>query len=213
MDFSRDYYEILGLESTATSDDIKKAYKKLAKKYHPDINKSSTSEELFKLISEAYEVLSDDTRRTQYDLYRKFDLEYESGTVESEGGSADAGVSGSKKDAQGAAAGEARQPVPSADGQGLSKYRERRPQPRPSAREVDLTRTQALTLAVIVPGFYQISAGEKRFGYALFGIYFIFWALAFYQSLTIGILAIIVWLYSFYDAYSHSEKKAKGVHK
>src|SRR5271157_6599628 len=66
-------YEIMSLENTATSEDIKKAYRELAKKYHPDINKSSTSEELFKLISEAYEVLSDETKRAQYDLYRKFE--------------------------------------------------------------------------------------------------------------------------------------------
>jgi len=207
VDFSRDYYEILGLEITATSEDIKKAYKKLAKKYHPDINKSSTSEELFKLISEAYEVLSDETKRTQYDLYRKFDLEYEAGNVDAE-------APGEKNETKGTGAPAARQPWASIGAHELSKYRDRRPaQPGPKKMGADLTHTQLLTLAFIVPGFYQISAGEKKFGYALFGVYFIFWALAFFQSLPICILAIIVWIYSFYDAYSHVGNKNIGGHK
>jgi len=207
VDFSRDYYEILGLESTATSEEIKKTYKKLAKKYHPDMNKSSTSEELFKLISEAYEVLSDETKRAQYDLYRKFDLEYE-------GGQATAEAQGDKTETTGTGAKASRQPGPSIGGNGLSKYREKKPAPAKPVKIVNsLTPIQQLTLAFIVPGFYQITVGEKRFGYVLFGIYFVFWALAFFYSIPIGILAIIVWIYSFYDAYSHSSIKVAGVHK
>ena len=61
------YYEILEVSKDATQDEIKKAYKKLAKKFHPDINKESGAEEKFKKINEAYEVLSDETEREEYD--------------------------------------------------------------------------------------------------------------------------------------------------
>ena len=61
------YYEILEVSKDATQDEIKKAYKKLAKKFHPDINKESGAEEKFKKINEAYEVLSDETERKEYD--------------------------------------------------------------------------------------------------------------------------------------------------
>ena len=57
------YYDILVVSKAATQDDIKKAYKKLAKKFPPDINKASGAEEKFKKINEAYEVLSDETKR------------------------------------------------------------------------------------------------------------------------------------------------------
>jgi molecular chaperone DnaJ len=65
----RDYYEILGLEKTASKDEIKKAYRKLSKKYHPDLNKEPGAEEKFKEIAEAYEVLSDDQKRARYDQF------------------------------------------------------------------------------------------------------------------------------------------------
>src|SRR5215204_2621320 len=65
----RDYYEILGVPRAASKDDIKTAYRKLALQYHPDRNKSSGAEEKFKEISEAYAVLSDDTKRKRYDTY------------------------------------------------------------------------------------------------------------------------------------------------
>jgi len=63
----KDFYKILGLTKTATLDDIKKAYKKLALKYHPDKNKSQGAEEKFKEVAEAYEVLSDPDKRKKYD--------------------------------------------------------------------------------------------------------------------------------------------------
>lgn len=65
---ARDYYEILGLTKSATADEIKKAYRKLARKYHPDVNQGDKgAEDKFKEISEAYSVLSDADKRKQYD--------------------------------------------------------------------------------------------------------------------------------------------------
>ena len=66
----RDYYEVLGLQKGASTDDIKKAYRKLAMKYHPDRNPDSKeAEEKFKEAAEAYEVLSDDEKRSRYDQF------------------------------------------------------------------------------------------------------------------------------------------------
>jgi molecular chaperone DnaJ len=65
----RDYYDVLGVPRNATKDDIKNEYRKLALKYHPDRNKSPDAEEKFKEISEAYAVLSDDEKRSQYDNF------------------------------------------------------------------------------------------------------------------------------------------------
>src|SRR5438270_8571740 len=66
----RDYYEVLGIARTAAVDDIKKAYRKLAIKYHPDKNPGdSDAEEKFKEAAEAYGVLSDDEKRARYDRY------------------------------------------------------------------------------------------------------------------------------------------------
>jgi molecular chaperone DnaJ len=65
----RDYYEVLGVEKGASADEIKKAFRKLAFKYHPDRNKEPDAEEIFKEISEAYAVLSDDQKKAQYDRF------------------------------------------------------------------------------------------------------------------------------------------------
>ena len=64
---SKEYYKILGLKETASKDDIKKAYRKLAVKYHPDKNKGSHSTKKFQKISEAYHALSDKSKRKEYD--------------------------------------------------------------------------------------------------------------------------------------------------
>src|SRR4030042_3617346 len=69
MAAKRDYYEALGVSKTASKEEIKDAYRKLALQYHPDRNKSPDAEEKFKEISEAYAVLSDDEKRKQYDVY------------------------------------------------------------------------------------------------------------------------------------------------
>jgi molecular chaperone DnaJ len=66
----RDYYEVLGVAKTASEDEIKKAYRNLAKKYHPDVNPDDKSAEgKFKEVSEAYEVLSDSQKKARYDQY------------------------------------------------------------------------------------------------------------------------------------------------
>lgn len=66
----KDFYKTLGVSSTASADEIKKSYRKLARKYHPDVNKSPDAEDKFKEVSEAYEVLSNDDSRKKYDAVR-----------------------------------------------------------------------------------------------------------------------------------------------
>jgi len=65
----RDYYEVLGIGKNASKDEIKKAYRKLARKYHPDVNKDAGAEGTFKEVSEAYEVLADDNKKANYDRF------------------------------------------------------------------------------------------------------------------------------------------------
>ncbi|MDW7982530.1 MAG: molecular chaperone DnaJ [Thermomicrobium sp.] len=65
----RDYYEVLGVDRTASQEDIRRAYRQLARQFHPDVNKSPDAEEKFKEINEAYEVLSDPDKRAAYDRF------------------------------------------------------------------------------------------------------------------------------------------------
>lgn len=66
---SKDYYKTLGVEKNASDEDIKRAFRKLAKKYHPDVNKEAGAQEKFKEIGEAYSILSDPNKRKQYDQF------------------------------------------------------------------------------------------------------------------------------------------------
>ncbi len=65
----KDYYDVLGLSKSASKEEIKKAYRKLAKEFHPDKNKSQDAESRFKEIQEAYDILSDEQKRSAYDQY------------------------------------------------------------------------------------------------------------------------------------------------
>lgn len=81
MPSDKDYYDILGVSRDATEEEIKKAYKKKARKYHPDMNKGNEeeAEKKFKEISEAYEVLMDPEKRARYDRFGKEGVKFESG--------------------------------------------------------------------------------------------------------------------------------------
>src|SRR5438552_2337775 len=67
MAATSDYYKVLGVDKKASQEDIKKAYRKLARQYHPDTNKDAGAEERFKQISEAYDTLGDPEKRKKYD--------------------------------------------------------------------------------------------------------------------------------------------------
>jgi molecular chaperone DnaJ len=82
----RDYYEVLQVSKSATQDDIKRAFRKLAMQYHPDRNKEPGAEDKFKEVNEAYEVLSDDKKKSIYDRYG-----HEGLSGASQGGSQSAG--------------------------------------------------------------------------------------------------------------------------
>ncbi|MCX6011983.1 MAG: DnaJ domain-containing protein, partial [Chloroflexi bacterium] len=69
MTTKRDYYDVLGISRNATADEIKKAYRKLAFEYHPDHNPDKNSEQKFKQINEAYEILGNDNKREAYDRF------------------------------------------------------------------------------------------------------------------------------------------------
>ncbi|UCC87769.1 MAG: DnaJ domain-containing protein, partial [Anaerolineales bacterium] len=69
MSSKRDYYEVLGVGRTASADEVKKAYRQLARQYHPDVSREADAEARFKEINEAYEVLSDQQKRATYDRF------------------------------------------------------------------------------------------------------------------------------------------------
>ena len=69
MSEKRDYYDVLGVEKSASASDLKNAFRRLARKYHPDRSTEEDAEDRFKEIQEAYAVLSDDQKRAQYDRF------------------------------------------------------------------------------------------------------------------------------------------------
>jgi molecular chaperone DnaJ len=87
MAAKRDYYEVLGVERRASTEDLKKAYRKLAVKYHPDKNPGDTgAEEKFKELGEAYEVLMDENKRSAYDRYGHAAVSGAAGSARGDGG-------------------------------------------------------------------------------------------------------------------------------
>ena len=76
-DTKRDYYEVLGVSRDASKEDLRSAYRRLARRYHPDVSKDDDAEERFKEVNEAYQVLNDDDRRAQYDQFGHAGLEPE----------------------------------------------------------------------------------------------------------------------------------------
>ena len=90
-----DFYNLLGVSKDASQEEIKKAYRKLSKKYHPDINKEANAEDKFKKISEAYEVLSDKQKRSAYDQYGHASTDPNFGAGGGFGGGAGGGFGGS----------------------------------------------------------------------------------------------------------------------
>lgn len=92
---NKDFYKVLGVSKDATSEEITKSYRKLARKYHPDLNKTKEAEEKFKDISEAYDVLSNEDQRRKYDAIRQF---AGGGARFAGGGSGQGGFGGSASD-------------------------------------------------------------------------------------------------------------------
>lgn len=86
MEEYKDYYKIMGVDAKASQDEIKRAYRKLARKYHPDVSKEADAEAKFKDLGEAYTVLSDKQKRAQYDQYGQYWKEQQHRQTQQPGG-------------------------------------------------------------------------------------------------------------------------------
>ena len=104
----RDFYEILDVPRTATQDEIQKAYRKLARQHHPDVNKDPGAEDRFKEISEAYDVLSDPQTRHRYDAFGPDFRQVPEGVDPEAFQRSRAGAGPARPEARGASAGSAR---------------------------------------------------------------------------------------------------------
>ena len=93
MTTNRDYYEVLGLARTATQDEIKQAFRKLALQFHPDHNEEADAEEKMKEINEAYSVLSNPDKRARYDKFGRAGLGDQGGAMPRGAGAPCRGVS------------------------------------------------------------------------------------------------------------------------
>ncbi|HMN28133.1 MAG TPA: DnaJ domain-containing protein [Caldilineaceae bacterium] len=85
----RDYYEVLGVDRNADKETLKRSFRKLAQKYHPDVNKAPDAEAVFKELNEAYQVLSDDQKRAAYDRFGHAGVQGASGYNDFSGGFGD----------------------------------------------------------------------------------------------------------------------------
>ena len=187
VDFEKDYYAILGLESTATTEEVKRAYRVLAKKYHPDINKAHNASEIFSAITEAYEVLSDARHRAEYDAV--VGVHRHGGAAREKASSAGRGSAGS----------------PRTDSAGRNRAAQ-----APSKSPGETRRERIFMLSLVVPGLLHFEDGQRKFGSMLLVVYFTFWVLSMMYGVEIGVLAVLAWAVALLDGYRTLKKGEYG---
>jgi curved DNA-binding protein len=105
--YARDYYEVLGVQPTASTDEIQESYRRLARSYHPDVNADPSAEERFKEVNEAYQVLKDPKTRERYDRFgpdfRQIPEDFDERVAAGAGGRRRGGGRGRGRRARGAA--------------------------------------------------------------------------------------------------------------